>query len=199
LPISYAKPWDITEDMIQEMVKAMPVFEQRMESKISCRNQVKGTRIKNEKGIKFEIALLEDNCIKDLSLSRELMINEFRLSPRWSEMAPWFQRGFFFNYIYKDKNNKILADLRLDREAVFGKPISIFHEKEDKSHFVIDAGNQRISLNSFGLPLSELIVPGRPVIEKYCDIEFKQERSFFVSDSVSLVFFCNSTFRELAG
>ncbi|AEF99654.1 hypothetical protein [Methylomonas methanica] len=188
MPVSYAKPWDITEEMIQEMVEAMPAFEQRATAKLSCRNQVKFTRIENQKGFNIEITLLEDGCIKDLYLSRELMIDEFKLLAHVGEMASWYQLGLFFNYIYKDKNNKILADLRIDREAIFGEPISIFHEEENTSKFFIDVGDQKITLNSFGLPISDLIVPGKPVSDKYCDIEFKQERSFFVRDNVSLSF-----------
>gem|GEM_PF-4520415 len=188
MPVAYAKPWDITEEMLQEMVQVMPVFEERMAGQMGCPSQSKGTRIENQKGFNFEVTFLDDTCTNDLFFSREAIIDKFKLLLQWREMASWFQRGFFFNYIYKDKNNKILAEMKVDREALFGKPISIFHEEESGPQFIIDVGDQRISLNSFGLPITDLIVPGKPVSEKYCDIEFKQERSFFVSDNVSLVF-----------
>jgi hypothetical protein len=184
-----AKAWDITEEMMQQFASTLPALEMELVTKNTCFEKIKTSRIVGEKGFIVEVTLKKDTCSKMVheSLLRNATLSLLKGSPLFSGMTHWYHRGFFIDYIYKSYAGITIAKYRIDREALFWKTFSQLDETVNNSQYYrIKLNEQTLSFLAKDLQVSDMITPGMPMPYKYCDIEYNQERYFFLNEKVTL-------------
>ena len=183
--ISQAKAWDITEEMMQEMISTSPGLEKSILKELPCASKVNVYRQNKEKSLTIELILKEHCCSGNLYFPDKKMIDKIKSLSQFSGLVHWFQRGFYFRYIYKSPDGKKLHELIIDREKLFWKPFSLLREPvENFDNILIAIGKQNLTFQAKGFEISGLLTPAHPIIQMYCNINFHQEQYYFVKGNI---------------
>jgi hypothetical protein len=179
--IAQAKDWSISENEMKKLIAEFSSFTPGELKKDTCWEKININRYKNETGVVFEKT---SKCSCSVSNSpteiTEILKRNIKSldEPMQNRYGLLMQRGLFFHYIYKDCSGKAVSEVKIDREALFGKPFSKLLESKNGNHLInILINNSTLSFIAHGLKISK--VPGLPSEYSYEGNERTLVESYF--------------------
>lgn len=182
-----ATPEHITEAMLQEMADSFPPLVRRQ---VPCADKITSYPIAHQKGLAIELVLKEGLCTEnfDFAKLRQSIIDNYKNSQLLQSFISWYQRGFFLEYALKAHDGKALGKIRVDPQTMHWQAFStlvVAPETADELHIAI--GGKTLSFFAKGFVTAAELVPGYPMAQHYCGIDYQQEKYLFIKGKVRLL------------